>query len=193
LEEQAVLSGGAVPGTSAAGGFFDDKKLKEDSQVSTIPRVKISCPKGANQESLEVIKNFLRFCHKKLNIQDFPHMRLHAVKQPNMTTGAYHMEDNAIDVLVGDRLLADVLRTIAHELTHRKQHETGVLDTELAKQDPMDEMGDLNTVYENEAYEKSGNFVKEFARIQGKDPATKEKIYSLYESVAYPIRKTRTP
>jgi len=142
--------------------------------------VKITCGKKMDRVSLEAIKDFIRFCQGKLEIDSFPHFHLHAVKQPNMTTGAYMMQDNTIHVLVGNRLVMDVLRTIAHELTHRKQHESGVLDRELAKQDPMDEMGDLNTVYENEAYEKSGNFVKEFARRYKK--ISKDELFSLNES-----------
>jgi hypothetical protein len=148
--------------------------------VSLNPKtVKITCEKKLDPRSIEVIKDFIRFCQGKLEIEEYPHFFFYAVKQANMTTGSYIMENNTLHVLVGHRLIMDVLRTIAHELTHRKQHETGLLDQELAKQDPLDEMGDLNTVYENEAYEKSGNFVKEFARVYKKLP--KDELYSLHE------------
>jgi len=144
--------------------------------------VRITLEKKLDPRSVEVIKDFIRFCQDKLRIKKYPHIFLHAKKKPNMTTGSYMMDDNTLHVLVGKRLVMDVLRTIAHELTHRKQHETGLLDQELAKQDPLDEMGDLNTVYENEAYEKAGNFVKEFARRYKK--FSKEELYSLSESKA---------
>ena len=136
--------------------------------------------KRLNPLTVQVIKDFLKFCQRRLRIADMPVVHLHKTKKPHMTTGSYLMVNNTIHVLVGHRLVVDVLRTIAHELTHRKQHEDGDLERELSKQDPMDEMGDLDTSYENEAYSKSGNFVKEFARRYKK--LSKDELYSLHES-----------
>jgi hypothetical protein len=56
-----------------------------------------------------------------------------------------------------------------------------MLERELAKLDPMDEMGDINTPYENEAYEKSGNIVKEFLRTYKN--LSKDELFSLHESL----------
>lgn len=187
LEEQNALATGNVAATSTGGkkpkknDLWANPTLEEQAlgkQTDGQPIVvKIKCEKKLDPKSIEVIKDFIRFCQGKLHIDKFPHFYFHSTKKPNMTTGCYMMDDNTLHVLVGHRLIMDVLRTIAHELTHRKQHETGLLDQELAKQDPLDEMGDLNTVYENEAYEKSGNFVKEFARRT----SHRDYIYSLYE------------
>jgi len=151
-------------------------------QESAIVRMKTD--KRLNPLTVQVIKDFLKFCQRKLRIADLPVVHLHKTKKPHMTTGSYLMTDNAIHVLVGHRLVVDILRTIAHELTHRKQHEDGDLERELSKQNPLDEMGDLDTSYENDAYSKSGNYVKEFARRYKK--LSKDELYSLHEAVKPP-------
>lgn len=98
-----------------------------------------------------------------------------------MTTGSFDIEPNVVHVLLSNRLVVDTLRTIAHELVHAKQKETGILDIELPKVDPNDILGDINTPYENEAYTKAGNFVKEFCRLYS--GMTKEELYSLKENL----------
>lgn len=155
--------------------FYDGREFL-DKKI-----IKIKCNKNLNLNSIELIKDFLKFVQKKLSIEEFPVINLHSKKKEGMTTGSYDMNKNEIHCLVGHRLIIDMLRTLAHELCHRRQHETGILETELKKQDPMNEMGDLNTVYENEAYEKAGNFVKEFCRIQKR--FDKDELYELYENI----------
>lgn len=141
--------------------------------------IKIKCDKKLNPKTIDVIKDFLKFVQSKLNISNFPIINLHKIKQEGMTTGSYDIEENSIHCLIGHRLIVDILRTLAHELSHRSQHETGMLETELSKIDPLDEMGDLHTPYENEAYEKAGNIVKEFCRRQ--NVVSKDELYSLHQ------------
>jgi len=92
----------------------------------------------------------------------------------------YNRGEHMIHVLVGKRLLVDVLRTIAHELTHARQEEAGLLDKHLANVDPMNEMGDIDTVYENEAYTLAGNIVKIFCRKYKR--ISKDDLYQLNEN-----------
>ena len=40
-------------------------------------------------------------------------------------TGYYNDDENVMWIYTGNRNLIDILRTVAHELTHRKQHEGG--------------------------------------------------------------------
>jgi hypothetical protein len=132
------------------------------------------------QESLNVFIDFLKFCNSILKMEDMPDIYLHTIKKPDMTTGMYNRGEHMIHVLVGKRLLVDVLRTIAHELTHARQEETGLLDKHLANVDPMDEMGDIDTIYENEAYTLAGNIVKIFCRKYKRIP--KDELYQLNEN-----------
>jgi len=142
--------------------------------------IKVVCDKQIKPESIKVISDFIKFCQKYLEIQDFPVINLYAVKHEHMTTGAYDMSTNVINCLVGKRLVVDVLRTLAHELTHRKQHERGDLETQLSEIDPMDEMGDIDTGFENEAYTLAGNLVKIYCRKQKVLP--KDELYALNEN-----------
>lgn len=120
-------------------------------------------------------KHFIKFCKNKLDIQNMPSQITifkHRDEDEGMTTGGYDPETTNITVLGGSRLLLDVLRSIAHELTHHKQNERG----DLLEQVSMYET-DLDTPYENEAYERSGNLVKEWTRMVKEEYP---EIYSLY-------------
>lgn len=177
VSKTVMWMGDGAPGSLPVAKYV---ALEENATKNPIT-VKITCEKRPSDKYLQVLQDFIRFCQNKLQIETFPHIFLHVNKKPGMTTGSYERPDNKIHVLVKNRLLVDVLRTISHELTHRYQDESGFLDQELSKVDPMDEMGDLNTPYENEAYEKSGNFVKEFMRIYNGLP--KSEVYELNEAL----------
>lgn len=126
-------------------------------------------------QSKALLLDFVKFCKNKLEINSLPESIIlfkSRDEQHGMTTGGYDPHSMTITVLAGRRLLLDILRSVAHELTHHKQNERGNL---LEMVDEYDT--DLNTPYENEAYERSGNLIKEWTRI------VKEKhpnIYDLY-------------
>ncbi len=143
-------------------------------------KLTITCDRPLKTKSLETIVDFIKFCNGILKIEELPTMHLHTVKKPEMTTGMYKRDDNTMHVLLGKRLIVDVLRTIAHELTHRRQDETGLLAKHLANIDPVNEMGDIDTIYENEAYTLAGNIVKIFCRKYPK--ITKDELYQLNEN-----------
>lgn len=157
--------------------------LEEVVSLDKTPKkVRIYQDKGhpVSQQSLNVLIDFLKFCNSILKLEDMPDIYLHMIKKPEMTTGMYNRGDHIIHVLFGKRLLVDVMRTIAHELTHARQEETGLLDKHLANVDPMDEMGDIDTIYENEAYTLAGNIVKIFCRKYKRIP--KDDLYQLNEN-----------
>lgn len=157
--------------------------LEEIVSLDKTPKkVKIYQDKGhpVSQQSLNVLIDFLKFCNSILKLENMPDIYLHMIKKPEMTTGMYNRGNHIIHVLFGKRLLVDVMRTIAHELTHARQEETGLLDKHLANVDPMDEMGDIDTIYENEAYTLAGNIVKIFCRKYKRIP--KDELYQLNEN-----------
>jgi hypothetical protein len=181
---------------------YGDKPIYRDGKAGTLPankvkyialeevvsldktpkKVKIYQDKGhpVSQQSLNVLIDFLKFCNSILKLENMPDIYLHMIKKPEMTTGMYNRGDHIIHVLFGKRLLVDVMRTIAHELTHARQEETGLLDKHLANVDPMNEMGDIDTIYENEAYTLAGNIVKIFCRKYKRIP--KDELYELNEN-----------
>lgn len=149
--------------------------------------VKIIIEKKIHPESLSVLKDFISFCQGKLSLKRFPDIYLHDTPKPKhgMTTGMYILGSYQLHALLGNRLLVDVLRTIAHELTHAKQYEEGSLNHEGVTSEGD---RDINSDYENEAYEKAGNYVKEFVRHGIKMP--KEQFYSLKEAITRLVDKS---
>lgn len=72
------------------------------------------------------LRHFVRWCKEKLNItQPLPKMRFADKKEgPDQHhTGYYDDDSNTMWVYTGNRNLIDIMRTVCHELVHRKQHE----------------------------------------------------------------------
>lgn len=129
-----------------------------------------------SEQVADALNNFLQFCQAMLNIKNFPEIYILSERLPGMTTGAYLPSKKVVLALAENRLMIDVFRTIAHELTHCKQHERGELDDLPPRQDE-DDMSDVNTPYENEAYMNSGNFSKAWARLYKN--MTRDEIFSM--------------
>lgn len=156
------------------------KRIPESHSPSGSSRWKVVVDQKISDESAAVLKQFLRFCQKKLVIKKPPVIYLLSKRSPGMTTGGYSPSGNTIMALSANRLLLDILKTLAHELTHRMQDERGDF-SELKPRVDENDNSDLNTDYENEAYVNSGNYVKEFCRLyRGEE---KERLYSLHESM----------
>lgn len=153
--------------------------LEESVNLRKKQTVKVIVDKQLQQKSFETIIDFIKFTNSILKLNNLPAIYLHTIKKPEMTTGMFNRQTNTLHVLVGKRLIVDVLRTIAHELTHAKQHEAGLLDIHLANIDFNNEMADIDTPYENEAYTLAGNIVKIFCRKYPK--ITKDELYQLNE------------
>jgi hypothetical protein len=106
----------------------------------------------------------MTFCQKKLGLKEVPTLILVAKKEPDMSTACYNGNDNTMKVLAGNRLLIDVMRSVAHELTHRCQDQEGRLSPDMGY-DETNPMADVGAPYENEANARAGALVKEFSRV----------------------------
>lgn len=72
------------------------------------------------------IRHFIEWCKKKLNItKPLPKIEFQDKKEgPDQHhTGYYNDNENVMWIYTGNRNLIDILRTVCHELVHRKQHE----------------------------------------------------------------------
>ena len=103
----------------------------------------------------QLLNEFLTFCCKKLGISDNFFVSLHSNRDKLQTLAQYNLIDNSIDVYVKDRLMADILRSIAHELVHHQQLEKGDIDINNMPQD-------IGGHIEDEANAVAGQLVKEF-------------------------------
>lgn len=106
-------------------------------------------------ESKDTISNFINFCNDSLSIKQ--PCRVEFVDEPDeqMTTGCFNPMNRDIKVVSGKRALVDVLRSIAHELVHAKQHEDGRLEPDS---------GDDGSPIENEANSLAGVIMRRFQR-----------------------------
>jgi len=107
----------------------------------------------------EIIKDFIKFARKKIGLKKLPKFKLH--KDPKWSTehqsfGRYTNETDTIDLAIGERHIMDILRTLAHELQHRKQDERETMPPDA---------GETGSPYENEAHAVAGVIMREYANL----------------------------
>jgi len=104
------------------------------------------------------LNEFVKFVQKELKIKKMPTIAILNKRDGLKTTANYdyEKENKVVKVYGSNRLLVDVCRSVAHELTHHKQFEDGKL-----KVRPPDIGGPI----EDEANAKAGQFIKMFAKI----------------------------
>ena len=106
-------------------------------------------------ENRDTVDKFIKFCNKGLDIKK--PCKIMFVDEPDehMTTGCFDPVNRDIKVLSKDRALVDILRSVAHELVHAKQHEDGRLTPGC---------GDDGHPIENEANSLAGVIMRKFQR-----------------------------
>ena len=100
---------------------------------------------------------FILFCAEQLPIEGsfevylVCNRRLHGIK----TTAVYHVGNNVCKIYAKNRALADVLRSVAHEMTHMMQDETGLINGPIR---------DAGGFHEDQANALAGELIKLFAK-----------------------------
>lgn len=98
------------------------------------------------------VKKFLPWVARELDIKQLPEIKL--LDRPmNTSFGTYDSETNTLYLVTAGRHPVDVLRTLAHELTHHKQNMAGILDPHS---------GGTGTEEENEANSQAGIVMRNF-------------------------------
>ena len=83
-----------------------------------------------HQNRLNVLKDFIGFCKAELNIQTLPKISLLNDKsfvEQFRSFGEYNPQTNTIKVVALNRNLADICRSLAHELCHHRQNELNMI------------------------------------------------------------------
>jgi len=111
-----------------------------------------------DEKKIKQLTGFIKFVVKELGIKNPPTIALLSKRDGLKTTANYDYtkENKVIKIYVENRMLVDVMRSSAHELTHHKQWEDGKL-----KVRPPDIGGPI----EDEANAKAGQFIKMYAKI----------------------------
>jgi hypothetical protein len=106
----------------------------------------------------EKLNEFVKFVKKELGIKNMPAISILGTRNGLKTTANYDYakKDKVIQVYGNNRMIVDIMRSIAHELNHHKQWEDGRL-----KVKPPDIGGPI----EDESNAKAGQFIKMFAKI----------------------------
>jgi hypothetical protein len=116
---------------------------------------------GKKDPRREELTKFVDFVSDKLGLEqgppsiEFSNDKEHA--QHFKTFGYHDTGPNSIWVYIGNRNLADIMRTTAHELVHAKQREQGRLDN-----DPH--AGRTGSEQENEANSVAGVIMREYGQ-----------------------------
>ena len=122
-----------------------DKKKKNEAML----------PEGNNET---IIQNFIEYASKRLRLKNTPEVKLMAhidsgSNQPSL--GGYNPVSKEIIIGTHGRLVADILRTLAHELVHKKQDECGKLNPNS---------GDTGSPEENQANSIAGILMRDYGK-----------------------------
>lgn len=110
-------------------------------------------------EKAKLIAEFINFCCKNLGItSECAVVNLTGKRGgPIITTASFNPNNNEIWIYVKNRnMLADPLRSLAHEMRHWKQNLDGVLTPTS---------GDDNSIHEQEAHCFSGLMIRLFGKL----------------------------
>ena len=111
-----------------------------------------------NDQQKEKLTEFIKFVKGELQLKSTPNVVIQNGRKELKTTANYDYTkpEKVIKVNAKNRMLVDVMRSVAHELVHHKQYEDGRLDGPK----PPDIGGEI----EDEANAKAGQFIKMFAK-----------------------------
>ena len=117
----------------------------------------ISKSLNMNPKKVELVSAFCLFCCQKLPIEGPFEVHLVSDREPHgiKTTASYHVEDNKIYIYGRERAVVDILRSIAHEMTHMMQNEMGLING------PVQDIGGF---HEDQANSRAGQMIKLYAR-----------------------------
>jgi hypothetical protein len=105
----------------------------------------------------KVVRRFVHFASRYLKLKQLPKIKLRKgeLSHDIHSMGHYVDDHRTVEVETKDRHVMDILRTLAHELTHYRQHER------LGKSMP-DTAGRTGSPYENEANAEAGIIMRHF-------------------------------
>jgi Zn-dependent peptidase ImmA (M78 family) len=138
----------------------DEAELAENSAL----RVLVSRDLDLDDDIKKMIMNFCNYSASRLGLEGQYKCYISFDRQKSgiKTTGICMPDRNEIKVYGKNRSLADILRSIAHEMFHLRQHEMGVIPLSRSKkhfEEPL----------EWHANAAAGSIVSKFASTVGRD------------------------
>ena len=108
----------------------------------------------------KILHRFYSSCVSKLQLENPPQLRLETTpewSQENGSFGQYDPDSNTLILATSGRHVLDILRTMAHEMTHRQQDEREPL--------PID-AGETGSPWEDQANAMAGRIMRDWAEEQ---------------------------
>jgi hypothetical protein len=148
-------------------------QLSDEQLLKSIENYKKNKPKQDAADLLketlsetkqQSIQHFVEFATKRLKLKETPKITLvggREFAEVKTSLGGFDPETKEIYVATEGRLTADILRTLAHEMVHRKQDEMGLV------KNPMKDGADGSPI-ENQAHAVAGILMREYGRINKK-------------------------
>ena len=137
------------PGTAYAGQDHPAGTESEQVDESTDP-----------DQLKKILNRFYSSCVSKLQLENPPQLRLETTpewSQENGSFGQYDSDSNTLILATAGRHVLDILRTMAHEMTHRQQDEREPL--------PLD-AGATGSPWEDQANAMAGRIMRDWADEQ---------------------------
>lgn len=128
----------------------------------------ISNELGYDFNKHRLLSEFVLFCAEQLPIEEVFKVYVVNNRKPHSitTTAVYECGNNTCKIYAKNRALVDVMRSIAHEMTHMMQDEMGLL---------VGHIQDAGGFHEDQANSKAGELIKLFAK-------SKEDRKAIYEN-----------
>jgi nicotinamide mononucleotide adenylyltransferase len=132
---------------------------------------------GLEENETDIVSDFIDFATKALELQDIPEIEFtddEDVAKQMHSLGSYRPDTGKLLVVRGSRMTADILRTLAHELVHRKQAELKPL---------TQDDGATGSPIENEANAAAGVLLRQFGQYKPEifeAAKTENKEYKIY-------------
>ena len=121
----------------------------------------ISQDLGIDHEKTLLLGDFIIFCCDSLPVRGDCKVYVVSEREPYSiaTTAAYVVGNGEIRVYGKNRALADIMRSIAHEMTHMMQDQTGLINGPVR---------DAGGFHEDQANAKAGELIKLYAKKPGR-------------------------
>jgi hypothetical protein len=137
------------------------KSYAETKQKNSLNKIVGSMNEAVSPSKRENVNHFVEYATKRLNLKETPKITL--VEDPefsrqNHSLGGYNVDSKEIFVATEGRLTADILRTIAHEMVHRKQDEMGLIGDSVKD-------GATGSEVENKANSIAAILLREYGKL----------------------------
>jgi len=120
-------------------------------------KLKIDADLNFTPEKVRLAGEFILFCAQNLPIMGDFEVNLVSNREPHgiSTTAVYEVGNNCCKIYGRNRAFADVMRSVAHEMTHMMQDQIGIINGPIR---------DAGGYHEDQANAKAGELIKLFAK-----------------------------